>query len=70
MSPLGFALVAAGLVGLVLWFDIRATGQVAEQFGEDPRHWQAMMLPFGIFGPLVAYAILTRRGGGGPSGYA
>jgi hypothetical protein len=43
---------------------------VAEQFGEDPRWWQLRMLPLNVFGPFVAWMILSRRGSGGPRGFA
>jgi len=43
---------------------MRLVGQVAEDFGEDPARWRLLMLPFGIFGPTVARALLSRNGGG------
>jgi hypothetical protein len=61
-------LVAAIVVFTVLRFSMRLVGQVAEEFGEDPARWRIMMLPFGLLGPIVARAILSRRGGG-PGGY-
>jgi hypothetical protein len=50
------------------WYSIRVVGRVAEQFGEDPARWQVLMLPFSVFGPFVAWAILSRRNGGGRGG--
>ena len=67
MSPgLAFAtvIVAAGLVVL----SVLVVGRVAEAFGEDPRRWQLLMLPFTVFGPFVAWIVLSRRGGGGGRG--
>jgi hypothetical protein len=49
----------------VLLLSARVTGQVAERFGEDPRPWQLRMLPFGPFGPVLAWLLLSRAGGGG-----
>ncbi len=51
-------------------YSIRLVGRVAEEFGEDPARWQMLMLPFALFGPMVAKVILTRRNGGGRGGYA
>ena len=76
MTPplLVLVLAAAALALTILVYAVRAVGAVAEEFGEDPVRWQLMMLPFGIFGPFVARALLSRRGSGpgpgGPGGYA
>jgi hypothetical protein len=56
------------LVAIILVISAKLVGQIAREYGEDPRRWQAMMLPFGMFGPIVARVMLDRRGGGG--GYA
>jgi hypothetical protein len=75
MAPvLAVVLAAAAIAVTILAYAVRAVGAVAEEFGEDPVRWQLMMLPFGIFGPFVARALLSRRRGGpgpgGPGGYA
>jgi hypothetical protein len=54
-------IVVLGIVAAALVVSMRLVGQVAAQFGEEPRRWQLLMLPLGIFGPLVAWAILSRR---------
>ncbi len=67
MTPaLAFAtvIVAAG----VLVASVLLVGRIAEGFGEDPRRWQLLMLPFTVFGPFVAWIVLSRRGGGGGGG--
>ena len=58
--------VLVGVVAVVaVWgLSMRLVGQVAEEFGEDPARWRLLMLPFGIFGPMVARAVLSRNGGG------
>ena len=61
------AVVAVGAAVLLL--SARLTGQVAETFGEDPRPWQLRMLPFAVFGPIIAWLILS-RGGSGRGGWA
>ncbi len=48
---------------------IRMVGDIAAEYGEERTTWQAMMLPFGLFGPIVARLMLDRRHGGG-GGYA
>jgi hypothetical protein len=68
MPTLGVVLVVVALTASViaLWvISMRLVGAVAEEFGEDPARWRLLMLPFGVFGPVVARALLTRRGGGG-----
>lgn len=51
---------------VAVWvISMRLVGAVAEEFGEDPARWRMLMLPFGVFGPFVARALLNRRGGGG-----
>jgi hypothetical protein len=65
----GFVLVAAILVAITYRYSMALVGQVAEEFGEDPRRWQMLMLPCGIFGPIVA-RVLLNRGGRGPGGFA
>lgn len=67
--------VIVGLVGLVLvfavlWVSAGIVGRVADEFGEERARWQAMMLPFGFFGPVVARTILSRRNGGRGGGFA
>ena len=57
------ALVVA-VVASVLLVSARLTGQVAESFDEDPREWQLRMLPFALFGPIIAWVLLSRRGSG------
>ena len=52
------------VVAAVLLVSARLTGQVAENFGADPREWQLRMLPFALFGPILAWVLLSRRGGG------
>jgi hypothetical protein len=64
MTGLAVALIAVALVGAVLVLSARLTGQVAERFGEDPKPWQLRMLPFG---PVLAWLLLSRPGGGGGS---
>ncbi len=67
MTPaLAFAtvVVAAG----VLVLSVLLVGRVAAAFGQDPRRWQLLMLPFTVFGPFVAWIVLSRRGGGGGRG--
>lgn len=58
--------VLAGAVAVVgVWvLSMRLVGQVAEEFGEDPARWRLLMLPFGIFGPVVARMLLSRNSGG------
>ena len=53
------------VVGAVLAISYRLTGLVAEQFGEDPALWQLRLLPLALFGPIVLWLLLSRRGGGG-----
>jgi hypothetical protein len=69
ITAIGVGLVTI-IVVAVLLLSARLVGQVAEEFGEDPATWQARMLPFGMFGPVLARAILNRRNGGGRGGYA
>jgi hypothetical protein len=69
-SSLLVAVVSVVLVGAVLAVSAVLVGRVAEQFGEDPRWWQLRMLPLNVFGPFVAWMILSRRGSGGPRGFA
>ena len=61
-------LVVAAVAALLL-VSVRLTGQVAESFGEDPRPWQLRMLPFALFGPVIAWVLLS-RGGRGRGGFA
>ncbi len=58
--------VLVGVVAVVaVWgLSMRLVGQVAEEFGEDPARWRLLMLPFGIFGRIVARVLLSRNGGG------
>lgn len=56
--------VAAVVVG-VLVASTRLVGRIAERCGEDPRPWQLRMLPLPVFGPLLTWLLLGRRGGGG-----
>jgi hypothetical protein len=58
--------VLVGVVGVVaVWgLSMRLVGQVAEAFGEDAARWRLLMLPFGVFGPVVARVSLSRNGGG------
>ena len=68
MPPLGVAIVVVVLTAAVvaLWaMSMRLVGAVAEEFGEDPARWRMLMLPFGVFGPVVARMLLNRRSGGG-----
>lgn len=51
-------------VAAVLLLSARLTGQVAHTLGEDPREWQLRMLPFALFGPIIAWVLLSRRGSG------
>ena len=69
-ASLIIAVITVVLVGGVLAVSAVLVGRVAEQFGEDPRWWQLRMLPFALFGPVVAWMILSRRGGGGRGGFA
>lgn len=70
MTPLLALFAIALLVGTVLVVSAKTVGQIAEEYGEDPARWKAAMLPFGIFGPFIARAMLDRRNGrGGPRGY-
>jgi hypothetical protein len=69
-STLAVALVGATLAILALWYSFRLVGWVAERFGEDPARWQLLMAPFNIFGPFVAWLILSRRNGGRGGRYA
>jgi hypothetical protein len=64
-------LIIAGVVLAITVFglSVRMVGDIADQYGEDRASWQMWMLPFGIFGPLIARIILDRRNGGG-GGYA
>ena len=72
MSSETWLAVVAGVVvvAAVYRFAILMVGRVAEEFGEEPARWQLMMLPFGLFGPVVARILLTRRNGGGRGGFA
>ena len=65
LGVLAGVVLVVGVVAVVLALSMRLTGQVAEHFGEDPRPWQLRMLPFALFGPLVLWLLLSRRGGGG-----
>ena len=59
------AVVLVGaVVAAVLALSFRLTGLVAEHFGEDPAPWQLRLLPFALFGPIVLWLMLSRRGGG------
>lgn len=72
MAP-GSTVVVVLLVALAAWvwvLGVRIVGKVAEGFGEDPRRWQKAMLPFGVLGPVIAYVLLSRGGGGGGRGLA
>ena len=65
------AIIALVVVVLAVYrYCILMVGRIAEEFGEEPARWQLMMLPFGLFGPIVARIMLTRRNGGGRGGYA
>ena len=65
------AVIAVTVVVLAVYrYSILMVGRIAEEFGEEPARWQLMMLPFGLFGPVVARILLTRRNGGGRGGYA
>ncbi len=69
MTPVLLAVLAvAAIACTLLIYAVRAVGEIAAEFGEDPVRWQLMMLPFGIFGPLVARMLLSRRSGGGRGG--
>lgn len=73
MSPwqsLLIAVITVVVIGGMLAASAVLVGRVAEQFGEDRRWWQLRMLPFTLFGPVVAWMILSRRGGGGRGGFA
>ena len=72
MSGLVLVAVLVGAIAVVAaWvLSMRVVGQVAEEFGADPVWWQRMMLPFGIFGPLVARVLLSRSSGGRGGGFA
>lgn len=65
MSDVAVAIMVVAIVAAVLVLSIRFTGQVAERFGEDPKPWQVRMLPFALFGPIILWLLLSRRGGGG-----
>jgi hypothetical protein len=58
------AVLVVAVVAAVLLLSMRLTGQVAESFGADPKPWQARMLPFALVGPVIAWVLLSRRGGG------
>jgi hypothetical protein len=62
-------LVLVIAVPVVLWC-LKTVGEIAEEHGEDKVRWQVMMLPLGIFGPIVARAMLDRNGRGGGGGFA
>ena len=64
------AVITVVVIGGMLAVSAVLVGRVAEQFGEDRRWWQLRMLPFTLFGPVVAWMILSRRGSGGPRGFA
>ena len=60
MPTLGVALVLVVLTAAVVaaWVvSLRLVGAVAEEFGEDPARWRLLMLPFGVFGPVIARAV-------------
>ena len=57
--------LVVAVVAAVLLLSARLTGQVAENFGEDPREWQLRMLPFALFGPVILWLLLSRRNGRG-----
>jgi len=57
--------LVVAVVAAVLLLSARLTGQVAENFGEDPREWQRRMLPFALFGPIILWLLLSRRNGRG-----
>ena len=64
MTELVIGAGALVLVAAVLVLSARLTGLVAERFGEDPKPWQLRMLPYGPFGPVLAWLLLSRPGGG------
>lgn len=68
MLSTGAAVAIVTLVGaaFVLGCSVWMVGRVAEGFGADPARWRIMMLPFGVFGPVVANVLLSRGNGGGP----
>jgi hypothetical protein len=70
MVDLVVAIVVMAVLAGVLVLSTRLTGLVAENFGEDPQHWQLRMLPFALFGPIIAWLLLSRRAGGGRGGWA
>jgi hypothetical protein len=65
-----FTVVLVALAAWVWVLGVRTVGKVAAMFGEDPRRWQRLMLPFGVLGPLIAYLLLGRGGRGGGRGLA
>jgi hypothetical protein len=65
VAALVIVVVAVLAVFGSLRVSMRLVGEVAEEFGEDPARWRTLMLPFGLFGPVICRFLLTRRGGGG-----
>jgi hypothetical protein len=70
VTSIDAVVIAAAAVGALAfwWYCIGVVGRVAERFGEDPARWRVLMLPFSVFGPFVAWYILSRRNGGGSGG--
>ena len=56
----GWVLVILMLAALVA-LSVRASGRVAESYGEDPAYWKRASLAFGFMGYFMVSIMLSRR---------
>ena len=56
----GWVLVIGLVVALVV-VSMRASGRLAESYGEDPAYWQRVSLAFGFMGYFMVSFMLSRR---------
>jgi hypothetical protein len=56
----GWVLVIVLIAALVA-VSVRASGRVAESYGEDPAYWQRVSLAFGFMGYFMVSIMLSRR---------
>ena len=56
----GWVLVVLLIAALVV-ASVRASGRVAENYGEDPAYWRRVSLAFGFMGYFMVSIMLSRR---------